>query len=228
MPVGNFTTESLQNKPSETWLGEYIKAWYDYIVGAIGIIAVVVVMWGGILWITSGGNSGQVSEAKGKIKNGVLGVFLLLISYTIFKTINPALLDLSLPKLTPVVEPPKVCCQKKSEDGKTPILRIRYNNCEDGETPLLNLTDCVIVKEATKKSMCPPGTHVITVKGPNDHPAFLEEAMDNCGANAYDPTTWHKLNNSLTTPVDGLKYYDGEYFGCYACTDPLRNELGPT
>jgi len=62
----------------ENWIGIYISQWFHYVVGGIGIIAVMVAMYGGILWITSGGNAGQIDKAKGKIKNAIVGVFLLL------------------------------------------------------------------------------------------------------------------------------------------------------
>ncbi len=68
VPVGKFTKESFDKNYAENWIGEYVNAWFNYAVGAIGIVAMVMVMWGGIIWITAGGNAGQIDDAKGKIK----------------------------------------------------------------------------------------------------------------------------------------------------------------
>ncbi len=114
IPVGNFNSSaSFDAQHPENWIGQYVQAWFNYLVGAIGIIAVVMVMWGGIKWITSGGNSGQIEEAKTKIKNAVIGIVLLLGAYTIFTTINPQLLNLSLPPITQVVDTVAECQWKK-------------------------------------------------------------------------------------------------------------------
>jgi len=101
VPVGDIEkgNKSFEGVTKENWIGFYISQWFHYVVGGIGIIAVMMAMYGGILWITSGGNAGQIDKAKGKIKNAIVGVFLLLICYTLFNTINPDLLNLTLPPM---------------------------------------------------------------------------------------------------------------------------------
>lgn len=131
-PSKCFTSGHPQN-----WLGQYILAWFNYLIGAIGIIAVVMIMWGGIKWITAGGNASQVDDAKGKIKNAVMGIVLLLCTYTIFKTINPRMLSLQLPTIETVKENP-ICCKLKANPT---IKMLRYTETCSSEEELVNPAD---------------------------------------------------------------------------------------
>ncbi|MFC1613576.1 pilin [Patescibacteria group bacterium] len=138
VPVGDIKTgDEFATMDKSTWLGFYIAQWFHYVVGGIGIIAVMMAMYGGILWITSGGNAGQIDKAKGKIKNAVLGVFLLLISYTLFNTINPELLNLTLPKMDPMTGK-MVCC----ENLKTKVRTKQLEKCSTEEKDLGDLSLC--------------------------------------------------------------------------------------
>jgi hypothetical protein len=73
------------------WLAQYIAGLQKYAIGIIGIIAVIVIMIGGIVWLTSAGNSNQVSNAKKWITGGLSGLVLVFGSYLLLYTINPNL-----------------------------------------------------------------------------------------------------------------------------------------
>lgn len=75
------------------WIGEYIQAIYNYAIGIVGILAAIVLMFGGLLWMTAGGETGRVSEAKEWIKASLLGLVIALSSYVILQTINPDLVN---------------------------------------------------------------------------------------------------------------------------------------
>ncbi|PIR92894.1 hypothetical protein COT99_03810 [Candidatus Falkowbacteria bacterium CG10_big_fil_rev_8_21_14_0_10_43_10] len=80
--------------PSDiSMIAKYIKAVYQYGIGIVGIVAAVVMMFGGVLWLTAGGDSGRVSEAKEWIKASLFGLILALLSYTILLTVNPDLVS---------------------------------------------------------------------------------------------------------------------------------------
>jgi len=74
-------------------LGEYILEIYKYAVGAVGIIATVVMMFGGILWIVAGGNAERISNAKSWIGAALTGLILVMTSYLILYTVNPKLVQ---------------------------------------------------------------------------------------------------------------------------------------
>lgn len=79
---------------SGTAIAEFIKAWYEFAIAAIGILATVMIMAGGLIWLTAGGNASQVSKAKDWITGAVIGVFLALGSYTLLELLNPDLVTL--------------------------------------------------------------------------------------------------------------------------------------
>ncbi|MFH0956172.1 MAG: hypothetical protein V1801_03125, partial [Candidatus Falkowbacteria bacterium] len=47
-----------------SWIGEYIAGVYKYAIGIVGILAAVVLMIGGVLWIVAGGSATMIGEAK--------------------------------------------------------------------------------------------------------------------------------------------------------------------
>lgn len=60
-------------------LGQYIQV----ILAFLGVILTVIIVYAGILWMTAGGNSEQVDKAKGWLKNGIIGLVLVLSAYAI-------------------------------------------------------------------------------------------------------------------------------------------------
>ena len=72
-------------------IGKYIRAIYNYAIGIVGILAAVVMMVGGVMWITAGGNAERVGNAKSWIGASLSGLVLALCSYIILNTVNPDL-----------------------------------------------------------------------------------------------------------------------------------------
>ncbi|MFC1612751.1 hypothetical protein ACFL23_00275 [Patescibacteria group bacterium] len=60
-------------------IAEIIK----YILSFLGIIFLVLTLYGGFLWMTAGGNEEQVTRAKSIITNGIIGVIIIISSYAI-------------------------------------------------------------------------------------------------------------------------------------------------
>jgi len=83
--------------PSSTkMIGDYINAIYKYAIGIVGILAAVVLMFGGVLWITAGGNAERIGNAKSRIGAALTGLVLTLASYTILYTVNPDLVNFKI------------------------------------------------------------------------------------------------------------------------------------
>ncbi|HOZ53280.1 MAG TPA: pilin [bacterium] len=74
-------------------IGLYIISIYNYLLAIVGLLATIVLMVAGVVWMTSGGNTERISSAKGWIIGALTGLFLLLLSYVILRTINPNLVD---------------------------------------------------------------------------------------------------------------------------------------
>ena len=51
--------------------------------GFLGIIAVIIILWGGFKWMTAGGNEDKVEEAKKLIIAGVVGLAIIIAAFAI-------------------------------------------------------------------------------------------------------------------------------------------------
>ncbi|OGF43911.1 hypothetical protein A2303_02390 [Candidatus Falkowbacteria bacterium RIFOXYB2_FULL_47_14] len=101
VPVpGQGETVQLQNNTSP--IGNYIKTVYRYAIGGVGILAAVVMMFGGVIWITAGGNASRVGEAKAWIGAALSGLVLALLSYMVLNAINPALINFRISTIEPI------------------------------------------------------------------------------------------------------------------------------
>jgi|GEM_PF-4919415 len=81
-----------------SWIGEYIKGIYEYSISIAAILATVVLMAAGLIWLTSGGSQDKIGQAKKIISGSLIGLTLILGSYVILNFINPNLI--SFPPLT--------------------------------------------------------------------------------------------------------------------------------
>lgn len=71
---------------------DQIVAWlYTFIVLISGLAAFIMIVWGGVQWLTSQGNPTATGDAKDKIQKALLGLLLVLISFLILQIINPEL-----------------------------------------------------------------------------------------------------------------------------------------
>lgn len=53
------------------------------LVGFLGILAIVIILWGGFKWLTSGGNDEKIAEAKKIIIAGLIGLIIIFASFSI-------------------------------------------------------------------------------------------------------------------------------------------------
>ncbi|MFH0873772.1 MAG: hypothetical protein V1846_02930 [Candidatus Komeilibacteria bacterium] len=51
--------------------------------GLIGIIFLLLIIWSGFRWMTSGGNEKTVEEAKKTLQNSVVGLIIVVMGYSI-------------------------------------------------------------------------------------------------------------------------------------------------
>ena len=49
----------------------------------LGVIAVILVIYAGILWMTAGGNDDQVGKAKNLMKNAVIGLVIIFAAWAL-------------------------------------------------------------------------------------------------------------------------------------------------
>ncbi len=82
-------------------LPQYINYLFVFGLGLITFLALGQMMIGGIQYILAAGNVAKVEDAKDTIQQALLGLGLLLVSYLLLWTINPDLVNLRNPNLTP-------------------------------------------------------------------------------------------------------------------------------
>ncbi|MFH1286364.1 MAG: pilin [Candidatus Magasanikbacteria bacterium] len=100
LPIGTIDTKiALQGQTRFANLGEYFKFVYKYGIQIAGIFAVLFLVIGGFQWMTSGGSTDKIGSAKDRMKNAVIGLIILLLSFLILDTINPYLTSFRLPQV---------------------------------------------------------------------------------------------------------------------------------
>ena len=138
-------------------IGQYIATAYQFGIGVAMILAVVMMMIGGVRYLVAGGDAGAVTKAKANISDAIMGLALALGSYLILNTVNPRILRLNvgtgvryiIPKPVSNCEPfePSVKCgevfwlsQKQGATATTPD-KDRYE-VKTGEKPADAAGDC--------------------------------------------------------------------------------------
>lgn len=87
-------------------LAKWISAVYMFLAGAISIVGAVMVSYGGYQWLTAGGNTGRVQEARNTIYSALIAIAIILASYVLLRTINPQLVQFKdLTQLVTYIEP---------------------------------------------------------------------------------------------------------------------------
>ncbi len=81
-------TASLSTQAS---LPQIIGNILNYLLGFVGVILLIMLIYGGILWMTAGGSEDNMKKAKGYIVNSIIGLIVILASYAILKYVYDAL-----------------------------------------------------------------------------------------------------------------------------------------
>lgn len=70
-----------------TDLRQYIKNVVNFALGFLGIIAVIVVIYGGFMYVTAAGNEDQAGKGKKAVTYAVIGILIILSSFALVNTI---------------------------------------------------------------------------------------------------------------------------------------------
>jgi len=99
---------------------DYIIVIYKYGIAVIGVLAVLAVAIGGVMWIMSAGNSGVIAQGKEWIISGILGLVLALGSFMLLATINKDLVSCkitTLPSVAKINETKQAQQQAQKDSG---------------------------------------------------------------------------------------------------------------
>ncbi|MBU1017981.1 pilin [Patescibacteria group bacterium] len=79
------------NVAAQGTLGQNITTIINYFLGLLGLIAVAMLIYAGVLMVTAGGNDEQVGKSKKIMIYAVVGIVIILLSYTIVTFVSSAL-----------------------------------------------------------------------------------------------------------------------------------------
>lgn len=119
-------------------LPRYIMAIYNYGLAIAGILAALMLMGGGVIWLTSGGDAGRITQAKELITGSISGIVILVAAWMILNTVNPNLVNLKSIE-TIVIKKISYCC---SPTGGQVIMN-KDGKCPEGSQALIGNQKCV-------------------------------------------------------------------------------------
>lgn len=151
-------TEVTLEKSDTSVIAGMIKGFYNYGIGIAGILAAIMLMAGGIIWLTSAGSSEKVSQAKNLLGGSIIGLVILFGSWIMLRTINPALVDFRIQDIVGI-EPSYISDGKDGmidslktlpEDTEIKVKCLARNSnqlCVDTKPPSIELDTSVCLKE---------------------------------------------------------------------------------
>lgn len=89
LDFGDTVTYDSEGNLQANFLAQYIDALYRFLIVAMAIVAVVMMMIGGLQYILARGHADAVKKAKERMANAVVGLVLLFAAYDIAFLINP-------------------------------------------------------------------------------------------------------------------------------------------
>lgn len=66
---------------------DLIQKIINYFLGFLGFVATIMVIYGGVLYVTSAGNDDSVGKAKNIIMYAVIGIVIILLSFALINTV---------------------------------------------------------------------------------------------------------------------------------------------
>lgn len=72
----------------DTSLAKGLGVVANMVIGLLGVIFIILIIFGGIQWMTAGGNEEQVKKAQNRIKNAVIGLIVTVSAYAIWSLID--------------------------------------------------------------------------------------------------------------------------------------------
>lgn len=81
-PLGN-VAEGAGYDTSETGINPIIQAVIQVLLSFLGVIFLILVIYGGFLWMTASGNEEQIGKAKKILKSAIVGLIIVMAAYAI-------------------------------------------------------------------------------------------------------------------------------------------------
>ncbi len=83
LPLASKAAVSLENPLEADSVPELVSNVIRGLLGIVGAIALFYLIWGGIVWLTSGGSAERVKKGKDTIVWAIYGLLIIFFSYVI-------------------------------------------------------------------------------------------------------------------------------------------------
>jgi len=190
------------------YMADYLIAIYKYSLVILSIVAVVALMIGGILYMTSGALPGNVAKAKDIMKGSVSGLLLLVSSYLMLNLINPDLVNLESFKLETITgeDLSKVVNDKWTPDEKCPRANRKTMADTTHDDLFKQFAACLKIDWRVLKVMAfkESGLDTNVVNCKSGFTGLFQTKTENCRGNVRNLTTnseWLKLCDDVRNPV---------------------------
>lgn len=90
-----YNKQYLRSSPGSLSFGVLVNILVEVIIGILGLGAVIMIVIGGMSYMSAGGDIGKTGKAREQIWNAILGLLIALGSFIILNTINPNLLNVN-------------------------------------------------------------------------------------------------------------------------------------
>lgn len=105
LPIPNISFADAANRQgflTTEYIALYVAGAYQFLISIVGVIAALMIIYGGYLYITAGGDATRAGKGKERILNALLGLTLAFGSYLILFVINPNLVNFTALELSAV------------------------------------------------------------------------------------------------------------------------------
>ena len=83
MYCGTLNGQTSATAVDENKLSGTVKTILQIVIGIVGVLAVIMIIFGGIQYTTSAGDTGRVTKAKNTILYGIIGLVISLLAFAI-------------------------------------------------------------------------------------------------------------------------------------------------
>lgn len=81
--AGSADISQIENDDATTGLTTLLGITINYLFGAVAIVFLTIILVGGYIWMTAQGQQEQIDRAKKFVLNGVFGMMVIFLSYTL-------------------------------------------------------------------------------------------------------------------------------------------------
>jgi len=170
------------------FISVFLVGAYKIGVGIASVLAVIVIMAGGMVWIAAAGDAGRIGKAKTMISGAVTGLVLTLGSYVALSTVNPNLVNFTALKIKTVDQRTvDVLNDTDYEVTGNPDMPMSTANPSQYDPIFQKYAPCAGVTRDALKAIAQAESGLNPNAGNGSYSGFFQLSKGLCPANCTDP-----------------------------------------